>query len=354
MGQAAVEFMGGYITPSISANAEYTTNAENASDSSGDTILRLSPSLTYATSGATVRSEVSLGFEAVRYLELTGNDADNIDFSLSFSYPNGVDLPYSLALSASVLESTESDIEFGEVTRNRNYNAAVSGSYQIQSNYAFATGFSYSQTDPLSGEDRSSTQSYAVPFTVNYSYSELLQYGLNYRVRFQKANDFENGDAYDHAIYGSVNGQISPLINGSFNLGLQLRTSDNGGDELAPYASVSADWKISELTSMSLSLDADFETSTGNFISSSYSSSLSLRHSMTTTLSGNLSASANRSEELEGDSRSLHSYTLSGGLNLSIWRASSIGINSSIAFNENPDGARFNTLALSLNFSHKF
>jgi hypothetical protein len=361
--EAAIQLKGGYLYTDLSLKEEYTTNVKSSSDTQADLITDVTPRIAYKTEGAMFAWEASVAVHFIRYNELTENDSEDFGLQLEAFYPNGVDLPYSLRLSLSSTESTQSSPEFGEVTRDRTIRAAVNGSYSVSELYSFSTGVDYSQTTPLSG-DRSATNSYGIPLTISYRYSEALKYGIGYRLRKQESSGdhSDSSNSTDHAVFGTINGRISPLVDGAIQLGAQVRQSveaDSDDDELAPYVSGGLTWEATSLTTCNLDLSADFETTTGNQSSRNYGVNAGISHNFATNLDGNLTLALNQTEYSGNDSdstdRSDNEWSLGTGLNTKYGKNTDIGLKLQYRKNNSTeDTSTYDELSLALRVARRF
>lgn len=361
--QAAIELGRGFLIPELAVSSEYTTNVNNRADGEEDWINSFTPSLRYETQNSTTAINLTAGVRFLRYTERNESNTEDLFATADFSYPNGLDVPYSLQTGISVEENTQADAEFGRVTSNRNYGFSADGSYAFTSRYGISTGFSYSRTEPQdesAGLSRSATESFAVPISLNYRYSELLSYGLGYRIR-QQASDAESNanESLSHAVFASASGQLLPRVSAGLQLGAQVQETDEG-NEIGPYASGGLDWQASSLTSVGLSLSADFETTTGNRSSRSMSADASIRHNFATNWDGLLNLGLRQREFSQPgtgqtDARKDLAWSIGLGLETSFYEHTAISLALDYENNRSDDSdSEYDALRVTLSASRPF
>lgn len=358
---AAFRAGGGYVIGDIAASTAYTTNAQSNSNAESDLIFKLTPSLSYTTDQAIVHTAVTAGVTATRYNKLNDNDSEHYNIRLNSSFPNEVETPYSVDITLSVSEQAKASAEFGRIISSRNYSAGTGISYTIGSRYSIQSGFEYGLSQGLS-EGTSNIHAISFPLSFSYIYSENLSYGLGYRHRRQEVSD-EGISSIDHAVFLQASGQLLPLISGSIALGTQVRTTqgDSPNEQLAPYASGNLNWKATQLTTYTLDLAADFQTSTGNNSSRGYSAQLSAAHNFDSNLNGNVSigwGNTNYTEQglsASSSNRSDTEWTIGSGLSSSIGEHIALSINLDYAINQSStENADFDKLTISLKVNSPF
>lgn len=287
----AVEIGPGYLIPELAVSSEYTTNASNRADAEEDWINTLSPSLRYQTQGTTWATSLTLGVDVLRYVNLDSADSENLNFSASLNYPNGMSLPYDFSVTTAIEENTRAESEFGRITRDRSYRFDADGSYRVMGRYSIRSGFSYAATDPLDDltGQRSESESLSIPFTLSYRYSEVLSYGLGYQYGVQNSDAATNAnDSTTHAFFSSATGQLLPLVDADLQVGFQVLHPEEGGSDIGPFASGGLIWQATSLTSVGVDLSAQFETTTGNRTSRTIRAGSRISHNFATNLDGSL------------------------------------------------------------------
>jgi hypothetical protein len=360
---ALYRFSHGTLIGNAGASIEATDNVRGRADSEGDLIATFFPSLSYQSEGAVVQTSVSAGLAFIRYNELTENNSENIRFNAAASFPNGMESDYSLSFAVGVNEATGADVEFGEVSRTRAYSAGLSGSYRFQNGYNLNTGLDYRLTQGLN-RFQNDTQSWSVPVSINYRYSELLSYGLGYRVRRQISENTDNElVSWDHAVFAKADGQLLPSVSGGLQLGVQLRSREraNGADEdeVGPYASGDLDWQVNDLTSVGFGISADFDTSTANRSKQAYGINANLSHTFGPTWSGNLNFgwtyTTFEQTATEGEAREENRLRIGAGLSKQIGEYVQTSLRANYSENiSNRDSADFGEASLVFNLNFPF
>jgi len=265
---ALMELGKGVILGDFSAGVEYTTNTLNRDDGRADTILRGGPALRYESRGSILQRVASLSLEAVRYLEQSENDDENLQASFGLSYPHGLsEVPYFVDLEVGVVQETEGNIYLGRIIRSTSYFTEGNGSYSIGDRLVLGAGFDYrlEEPDPTDLADRTS---FSLPVSAGYRFSEELAYSLVYRYRLETGTNLgitPESDRTDHALYLRADGTILPLLRGRLSIGLQQRTfEESGEDEFSPYLAGDLSWSVSQMTRAWIRLSNDFESTLGN------------------------------------------------------------------------------------------
>lgn len=325
-------FAGGYISADYFISEEYTTNVQARSDSGEDFITTFNPGISYRTEIAMLDLGARVGYNVIRFDNLTQNDGENLDFQLDTAFRKNLDTAFSIDdINLSVNESIQRDSEIGQVTRNRNYNASINYSYRISGIYSISSGIGYNRTEPLSG-NLNETESYDIPLDLNYRHSATLSYGVGYRFNHDDSSGGNRGaiSTTSHTLYGFTSGIISPLVNGSLQIGAQLQktgaidreeavideflgfdeegvptsfqqiyipgSSQDDDINIAPYISGNLAWLISNATSFNFGVSTNFSTTAVGQTNQGYGANVGLSHVFSTTMSGNLSLSLNLTE----------------------------------------------------------
>lgn len=253
---------GGALLGNLSVGAEYTSNAQRRSGGSSDLILRATPSIRYERFESALSTMIELGAQYNQYLE--DSEASGLDLraSLSLEYPRDISgIPYFIGFQAGITEQTQGEADLGRIEKSTTYSAGITGSYSLSERFGISGASDYQFRKPESG-DLAETRTLSIPVSLNYRYSEALSFSGGYRFRETKTSEAERSPRQiDHALFISADGQIFPLVSGTLSAGLQQRRLDEGlGDEVAPFAAGSLDWTISDLTTATLSVSSDFET----------------------------------------------------------------------------------------------
>ena len=224
----------------MALSALYSTNAGATVEGTDDVVFRVRPSVFYQTVGALIAVRAEVGVEVVRYLDLTENDSENLVTSFSVNLPRGVDeTTYNLGFNLGVREETEANFDLGGVTRTRNYEASIRGGYRFSPLFWLNGGVSYGRSEALGdlGED---SESFSIPVSIGYVYSELLRFFAGYRVRWADSLEEGGNEFLDHAVFIGADGTITPLVTGRIEGWVQIREDRSPGGETwtAPYAAV--------------------------------------------------------------------------------------------------------------------
>ncbi|MGJ8638543.1 MAG: outer membrane beta-barrel protein [Opitutaceae bacterium] len=355
---AGYRFNHGTLIGNFNSQLEATDNSNSSADKQEDIIMRIGSNLTYASQGAVVQTRISGGVRLVRYSQRERNNGEDLNLDIASSFPTGVRSNYFVSLKAGVNEDTSANSEFGRVTRTRNYDASIASSYDFINRYSISGDLEYSLQQGLS-DGQNNTESWSIPLTFSYRYSEALSYGLGYRVRHETSKGtIDPSKSWDHAVFANFNGDLLPTLTGSLRAGAQIRFGEEE-NSISPYVSGNLNWNVSPLTNIGISLSADFGTSLGNQSTQSYQLSGNLNHSFEATLNGICKASIQRKEygvtSSQGSNRSENEWELSVGL------AKKIGehVSSSVllAYTKSTstlDTANYDETSLNLNLSFPF
>jgi|GEM_PF-5244332 len=346
------------ILPNINSSIEYTSNAAKSNQEISDTIFRAASSVSVQNDNAIISAKVGAKMEIIRFDKLDENDDEDISFFAAISFPHGLDVPYDFTANYEYAETTEGDSEFGEIVETQEHSAAIAGNYQINPNFSTKLSLNYSLTKTAATQiETQDSQSIGIPISFDYKFSSTLSYGIGYRTRLQSVSG-EGISSFDNALFAHANGRLLPLLNGGLSLGIQHRSSENE-DQIAPYISSDLSWQATNLTSIQLKIDADFETSTSNRSSQGIGVSLNADHTFAPRLNGSASLQWNQihffSNSGNESDRKDQEITLESGLSKKLVHGTSISLSASYTINDSTlSSSTYDVLAISLEASRQF
>ena len=145
-----------------------------------------------------------------------------------------------------------------------------------------------------------------VPVAVYYDFDEALSAGIGYRNRTSKVGSqvtSAKADSDDHAFFVGVENQVSEIWGYELEIGFQQRDFDENAfsDEDGVFASILANWQISEMTELVGQLSNEFGTTLANQSSEIASAGVQLNHTFDERISASLGLSYEEIEYTQGN-----------------------------------------------------
>ncbi|MFW6353643.1 MAG: outer membrane beta-barrel protein, partial [Verrucomicrobiota bacterium] len=262
------------LTTQLSAAVTYDSNLLQTDPEIDDVILiggasaELSREFRFATLSATLSGNIQ------RFLDY--DVLNNEDIFLNWGIDSGETLGnrrFRLQVDFDVQEGSSADLDVRGRVTTRRYSTGGTLTYRASAAIEAGVGLRYSKSDPQGGVFRLDTEEGLVETNAAFG-NETLTYLANLRyIRTARLSFFaqashsetesENsarGDSENQRYSVGVDGQILATLSGRLGAGLQTRSFD-GENTTGPYVEGSLNWRISELTGASLSLQRSFDTS---------------------------------------------------------------------------------------------
>lgn len=219
---------------------EYRSNLFNSTHKNDDFVFTFSPGLE-ARVGRNSNATVSLVYKQdfLVYHRFHGQNTNLANVILSGTYNSGP-LKLDSGFSYRQTQSNTPDSFVPAFSANDmfverdNYNAYITAKYDVSPKYWTKTSVRWSHTDYTNnqrfGNSFSNSQVISVPIDAYYRYSEKLSVGLGYRYRHTIADGNalrSRNSLNDHFISLALDGEITPKLNATANVGFQIR-DDSG------------------------------------------------------------------------------------------------------------------------------
>ena len=145
-----------------------------------------------------------------------------------------------------------------------------------------------------------------MPVAVYYDFDEALSAGIGYRNRTSKVGSqvtSAKADSDDHAFFVGVENQVSEIWGYELEIGFQQRDFDENAisDQDGVFASILANWQISEMTELVGQLSNEFGTTLANQSSEIASAGVQLNHTFDERISASLGLSYEEIEYTQGN-----------------------------------------------------
>ena len=271
-----------------------------------DIISSATPKVTYFQDNGLLSIDTSLGIEVGRFYEDRRLNYENLQFQFGLDYPN-VDHPNLKAnFSTSYSETGNPNPIIGERTDSNTFSLLGGVRYNFLPIYGIGMDASSSSMKSLiskSGTRLSDVDREMIRGIFFYKYSELLELKLSYRFRENliignnadsiSLRDAEKMSGEDESISIGAEGSITSLLSGSIEFGAFRRKLNDGISHKDGFVSTTnLAWSLRpDVTTFSISLNADTIPTPVNDSIISKTLSLDLNHSYTQFLSSSISAS---------------------------------------------------------------
>ncbi|HAY99355.1 MAG TPA: hypothetical protein DCY38_00995 [Opitutae bacterium] len=282
---------------SLETSIESTSNVFLNNTEADDVVYSVVPTLGFARENGLFSLEGSAAVSVTRYDEFSANDSSDVSTKLAGAYDGN---PLSLNASVDFTQSSSASGVVGNILETDTLTFAGGMDYYISSATGISAGFEHETTTPDElvfelGE----TTVWSARTGAFYDYSSALRFNMSLRYRQTDVENFTstlaaaanvNNDSEDVGFIVGVSGQLTPVIDGLAEVGLQQRSYDAAGldDSTSPYVGLAASWTISSITRLDLNASYDFSTSVTNLSSDSIQATATLNHELTSDLSGNI------------------------------------------------------------------
>ena len=271
-----------------------------------DIILSATPNVTYFKDNGLLSIDTSLGLEVGRFYNDRRLNYENLQFQFGLDYPNVENSNLKANFSTSYSETGNPNPIIGERTDSNTFSVLGGVRYNFLPIYGIGMDASSSNMKSLiskSGTRLSDVDREMIRGIFFYKYSELLELKLSYRFRENliignnadsiSLRDAEKMSGEDESISIGAEGSITSLLSGSIEFGAFRRKLNDGISHKDGFVSTTnLAWSLRpDVTTLSISLNADTIPTPVNDSIISKTLSLDLNHSHTQFLSSSISAS---------------------------------------------------------------
>jgi hypothetical protein len=226
-------------------------------------------------SGGSMTYNASVGIEYVRRAGWIGVNASVVwtfQRYANYSAQNYADPAYSLeldkesgrttgALTLSAQKQNRADVDVNTIDTSWAYAAGLSVRYPVIDRYSFSAGFNYAYTDYSDQALFTNLSQYAANLQLFYVLSEQRDLFVGYRYRYNESSGVAHD--VDHNVFAGVTGRILPGLNGSLQVGYQLRfpyehDTTRGGTEGDYTVTGSTTWDLNRKSNLTGTVTKDF------------------------------------------------------------------------------------------------
>jgi len=294
----------GAVAFGLEASVLSTDNVTMDSSEDSDVVTSILPTLQFKSDAGAASIEAYVGQEFITYKDLSENDSEDIKSNVKITFPDELDGEnFSLVFEGGYNEFTSAQSSQngeGRVVSTEDLDLNFNGRYYITEDITLRAAVEYLDKE-------SQTTGYAdletltVPVAVYYDFDEALSAGIGYRNRTSKVGSqvtSAKADSDDHAFFVGVENQVSEIWGYELEIGFQQRNFDSNefSDEDGVFASILANWQISEMTELVGQLSNEFGTTLANQSSEIASAGVQLNHTFDERISASLGLSY---EEIE-------------------------------------------------------
>jgi hypothetical protein len=286
-----------------SISGQYRSNVFNNSAKNSDYILTVSPGLeANFDRGGPANLSIVFREDFVRYNRFTSQNNNLTNVFVNGSYASGPltsEAGFSFQQTDTNTTSVLPVVIPQQVRRNM-YNAYVKGKYDISPKTYVDGGFNWSRTEYTNnaafGNRYSNNNTYSFPINGLYRYSEKLDIGLGYRYRYTDNQRVTNSQ--DHFISLALRGELLPKLNGSLNVGYQIRERSGQPNKESLSINSVFDYLYSPKLTLFAAFDRDFDTSAVGFSTENTGGRIGGRYQITPLISSTASVGYTYTEYL--------------------------------------------------------
>ena len=329
----------GKIDLTTTASGSYDSNIFSSSEEIEDFVFKLSPSVSYTKKLWIFVVGGTLGVNATKYFENSGQDQIDPISSFNFDIDDlseggkkrfGGKLKFETKFD--VGQNTSTSVLEQDITTTTFYTAGMDVRYDYSVKSGLGSNIEYSIKDAAGNKAYADYAQWSIGGRAFYIYSKKLDFFADYtwtptEARGGTSTTFINSATHAYSI--GADGTITPKLNGTVQIGYTTKTFDastvsSDGDFTA---STNLIWKISQKRRLTLSLSRDFSVSPQDQSIFTSSGSLSLNQRFSKKLSGDAGLNYSKSEYTGTESRETYSYGFDTNLSSKINKHTAVNLN---------------------------
>ncbi len=248
-----------YVSGSFSMG--YDTNIGADSSNTADFTTGGSVGIEYQRRAGLIGVNANVNFTVSHYLKNTLYDATNPTYSLEFDKNTG---RTTGTLGFNAVRSSQEDATVNLHTESWNYNANLNVKYPVIDRYSLSESFNYGLLDYVQKGNQPlvNLSTLSSSTSLYYVLSEERDLSATYRYRFEQSSS--NTSTTDNALTFGVSGKVFWEINGSINIGWQIRTPSGTPESGVPLTGSFEDWTASGSLTWALNRKVTFTSSLSN------------------------------------------------------------------------------------------
>jgi hypothetical protein len=163
-----------------------------------------------------------------------------------------------LGFTASYTELNQNSVDIRGLTRRDVFNVGGNTEVEVSQITKIGAGVTFNHEN-YKRRGYTDSDSLEVPLNFYYKWTEKTDLSVGYRYRDYRVD--LGSDSTDHFFNVGARGEFSPLLKGEFQVGLNQRKLDRGGDDTMFGMNGKFTYEISPKTSLSANISNDFGTS---------------------------------------------------------------------------------------------
>ena len=237
----------------------HDSNIFASHDSQGDFVYTANIVAEYTRRAGWIGINANVAVSASRYGKVKGEDFNNPSYGLELTKQTG---RTTGSFTLNVARSSRADAAVNLRTSSWNYNAGLNYAYPIVNRLKLSGTLGYAGQKYIGDTPLANLGTYTANTSLFYMLSGERDLVGGYRYRYSQTS--LNTATTDHAVSLGLNGRIIRGINGSVNLGYQLRVP-SGVDNKEPRfsavtASAATSYAVTRKISLSAQASKDFST----------------------------------------------------------------------------------------------
>lgn len=286
---ALIPFAKGELVVTGQLRAEYDSNIYSSSRKTDDTILTFTPGVAFARNAGLLSLSMDAAVDIQRFMDNSQHDGNNPKFNTALVWKDDEGkTDGSLSLGAN--RDAYANTYINNLTVLDRYTFSGNAAHWFTEKFGFrvladvaeerATQYGYSDVSKrLFGADG------------RYLVSPKLETFAGYAFRTTGTSNDLPGRAplntRDHRLSVGVKGELSSKITGMVRAGYVLRDFQDStrSSQNAPFAQAAVDWSAREKTSVHLSLNKDFDTTSVNQSVNNFETSIGVTQALSEKLS---------------------------------------------------------------------
>ena len=243
-------------------------------------------------------------------------DSEDFFFLFNLTYAQApIDIEASVNFFE-LVQNTAAANRLGALTESEMTNVKLRGEYEISAKTSIEGRFGYLRTDYIT-TGLNDNETLEFPVNVYYAYSPKLDASVGFRYRHTEVTDGPDTDDYFFNV--GFRGELTPKLETTVQIGVISRDFGTTalGDDTSLGVNSSFTWYATDLTTVDATVNLDYSTGGTSASLQNTGASLSVLHSITPMITGNVIFSYNNAEYRDLSGREDDSYNAAFSINYS-------------------------------------
>ncbi|TVP78948.1 MAG: hypothetical protein EA353_07405 [Puniceicoccaceae bacterium] len=267
----------------FSSSAIYNSNVELNQEEVSDVVFRVEPRVELLKPKGFVRGRLGIGVAAIRYLDATENNSNNLVFLADLEAGKVFGEGAPVQLRTEFEQTNDADGLTGEIVRRETYGIGVNGRHRFGFGGGVFGSYNYrylkSRTAGFSDVESRSWQVGGFYQPAADSFALELEFEQEQAQSKGGESGLENVTSI---VSAGIRGPLVSTLSGSVRGGVQQSESDRAevDSERAPFYAIALDWRYSSLLSVNFNGERRFVTDSSNRLRDQTTLSLKLRREL--------------------------------------------------------------------------